>query len=438
VAVHVHVGPTLPARQVRRLRSDAVVHPPVAHGDLLRAGYGRGDVVVVVDGLFHHAASVRHKEILLVLARGARVLGCSSMGALRAAELHPYGMVGHGAVFAMYRDGVVVADDEVAVAHGEPPDYRRTGEPLVVIRHAVASGVRAGVLRTEEADAIVATAAALHYPRRSWRAVTRGRPDLAGPLRSLADFLAGAPAAADVKAADAVDTLERLDELAGPPEPGRLRWVQEAGWHSRFLSAWRAEEAGTTVSGTWVGDAAVLRYQQIHHPGLPDLWRRFVLSRPGVRPDALRDAVHGSGGREWLTARERAELPTAELAELATVRSYRPPRPTWDLVRAHPDLVANPAARRAVAESYAVNAEVGTLTGAYGPDDLRLTTLSDHLAECWRVRREDREALTAAARDRGFPSVADAVEAARPFFLRHHVRTRARALPAPAGRPAGD
>jgi hypothetical protein len=40
------------------------------------------------------------------------------MGALRAAELHTFGMVGVGRVFEGYRDGVYEDDDEVAVVHG--------------------------------------------------------------------------------------------------------------------------------------------------------------------------------------------------------------------------------------------------------------------------------------------------------------------------------
>lgn len=432
--VHVYVGPTLPEEQVRRLRPDAVLHPPVAHGDLLRAGFGPGDVVVVVDGLFHHAASVRHKEILAVLADGAHVVGCSSMGALRAAELHVYGMVGHGVVFRMFRDGILVADDEVAVAHGEGPDYRRTGEPLVSVRCAVAAGHRAGILGSEEADAVVAIASALHYTHRSWRAVRHvaasERPELVGPLSALANFLARTVGAADVKATDAIDTLRRLNELAGPADPYQLRWVGEPGWRSRFLYAWSAMQAGTTIDGVHVGDAAVLRQQQIYHPAFRGRWYRFVLSRPGVRPDAVGDTVPDRGAREWLTAQERSGLPAEELRRLAVVRSYRPPRPLWDMVRAFPDLVEDPAARRAVAESYAVNAAVESQPGARGPDHLRLSALRDHLAELWQLTPGDGDAITAAARDRGFASAADAVEAVRPFLLRHHVRVMERLLPA--------
>src|SRR5882724_867704 len=108
--VHVYTGPTLSRAEVLNIVPSAIIQPPVEHGDLLRVRTQPGDVVVLIDGLFHQVASVRHKEILQVLADGVRVVGCSSMGALRAAELYPYGMIGNGSVFEMYRRGVVDAD----------------------------------------------------------------------------------------------------------------------------------------------------------------------------------------------------------------------------------------------------------------------------------------------------------------------------------------
>jgi hypothetical protein len=161
--VHVFVGPTLGAAEVLSVAPAAAVHPPVAHGDLLRLDLDAGDIAVIVDGYFHHVPSIRHKEILWLLARGVRVVGCASMGALRAAELYPYGMVGNGVVFRMYRDGVIDGDDEVAVPDGPAPDYREFGVPLVGIRHATAAAVRAGALTGAQAQAIVEAGRALHY-----------------------------------------------------------------------------------------------------------------------------------------------------------------------------------------------------------------------------------------------------------------------------------
>ena len=61
------------------------------------------------------------------------------MGALRAAELAPFGMIGIGTIFEAYRDGIYTDDDEVALLHrpaalgysamseadGEHPRHRR-------------------------------------------------------------------------------------------------------------------------------------------------------------------------------------------------------------------------------------------------------------------------------------------------------------------------
>jgi hypothetical protein len=90
---------------------------PVAMGSVFRAleaGYRR---VGIIDGFFGNAPSVWHKEILYAISEGVEVVGAASMGALRAAELYPYGMVGIGRIFRLFRMGLWTDDDEVAVLH---------------------------------------------------------------------------------------------------------------------------------------------------------------------------------------------------------------------------------------------------------------------------------------------------------------------------------
>lgn len=58
---------------------------PIQQGDLLKLRDPRPSVVVIVDGAFFQVPAVSHKEILLTLEEGVRVLGSSSLGALRAA-----------------------------------------------------------------------------------------------------------------------------------------------------------------------------------------------------------------------------------------------------------------------------------------------------------------------------------------------------------------
>ncbi|HVK84540.1 MAG TPA: TfuA-like protein [Kofleriaceae bacterium] len=113
----VYVGPTLPAAEVAARLPGARVLPPVAVGDVLRA-VKRGGVrrIAIIDGYFERMAAVWHKELLVALARGIEVWGAASMGALRAAELAPFGMRGIGGIYRAFASGELIADDEVAVA----------------------------------------------------------------------------------------------------------------------------------------------------------------------------------------------------------------------------------------------------------------------------------------------------------------------------------
>ncbi|GAA3567056.1 hypothetical protein GCM10022222_58720 [Amycolatopsis ultiminotia] len=434
--VHVFLGPTLASSVAVQALPEAVLHPPVAHGDLLRLGCAAGDVVVLVDGYYHHSASVRHKEILALLQAGVRVVGCASMGAIRAAELHRYGMTGRGAVFEMYRDGVLDADDEVAVMHGEAPEYRKLTVSLVAVRYAAEAARRAGVLSDAAARAVVDLARSHHYTERTWEALHSGAGDDVARLRA---FLADDERTADVKAADALDVLTEIarGELPGTGAPGE--WADNDDWRNRFITEWQTEFSVEPVEGTEVSLGATIRYQQIHLGDFPSRWRRYVLGHlagPGPEDDlpgrALRVAAqHGLTPESltaeqtghWLTPAEAAGLPRAEALLRILARSYQPQCPLSDLARAEPGVGTDPAARRAVAEAEVVNTEVASWASGQDVGQLKPAVLREHLASVWRTGPGDEPALLAAARDRGFASLADAVEAARPFFLRSRFLT---------------
>src|SRR5580700_7605068 len=97
--IAVFLGPTLP-RANAMLALDAVYRPPARRGDIYRALRDGFHTIVLIDGEFHGQPSVWQREIVDALIEGAVVHGASSMGALRAAELHSLGMVGHGQIFA--------------------------------------------------------------------------------------------------------------------------------------------------------------------------------------------------------------------------------------------------------------------------------------------------------------------------------------------------
>ncbi len=162
-----------------------VVRPPVRHGDLLALpDIGRGDWdVYIVDGEFGQSLAVTVTEIRTVLRAGNRVFGCSSMGALRAAECGPIGMTGHGWVFGAYESGLVDGDDEVALLY-DPDTYEPLTVPSVNVRWLVSELVAHGELTEAEADHAVEVTRGVFFGRRTPDALRRAllateRPGLA-------------------------------------------------------------------------------------------------------------------------------------------------------------------------------------------------------------------------------------------------------------------
>jgi hypothetical protein len=163
----VFLGPSLPVDAARRTLAARYLGPACC-GDVLRARRLRPRVIAIVDGLFAQTAAVWHKEIMLALDDGIAVFGASSMGALRAAELAPFGMIGIGRIFEAYRDGVYTDDDEVALLHGSAESaYREMSDAMVNIRATVAHAVRAGIVCPESAERIVRCARNTFYQERS-------------------------------------------------------------------------------------------------------------------------------------------------------------------------------------------------------------------------------------------------------------------------------
>src|SRR5579859_4749374 len=108
----IFLGPTLEVNEARKVLGGEYL-PPAAQGDLYRVARERPFSIGLVDGYFEHVPAVWHKEILWALSQGIHVFGAASMGALRAAELHPFGMQGVGRIFEAFRDGMLEDDDEV-------------------------------------------------------------------------------------------------------------------------------------------------------------------------------------------------------------------------------------------------------------------------------------------------------------------------------------
>ena len=255
------LGPTLAAEEAQAALAAAgagdgvVILPPAAQGDVYRAVRDhRPAVIGLVDGYFHQAPSVWHKEILWAMASGVAVFGAASMGALRAAELHAFGMIGIGAIFDAYRTGRFAPfddpfenDDEVAVLHGPPEtSYLRLSEALVDIRRGLADAQAAGLLDAGARNALLAAIAALPFGERCVDAMLEAvgpavSPGVRQALRVWWDDHAVSQKRADalaLLAAVAAPADAARTGAAGVAPPVRFRFQRSGVWEA-FV---RAEE----------------------------------------------------------------------------------------------------------------------------------------------------------------------------------------------------
>jgi len=184
----VFLGPTLRLPEAQRIL-DAVYLQPVSQGDIILAAHAfRPKAMVLIDGLFEDRPAVRHKEILWALSQGIMMIGAASMGALRAAELHPFGMIGVGLIYRWYRRWPLTAEDAVAVQCG-PAELGFTAltEALVDLQRSFKALFRYGLISEGEMDAGIAAARRLNFRERSIRRVVAAAqwpPEKSALLRS--------------------------------------------------------------------------------------------------------------------------------------------------------------------------------------------------------------------------------------------------------------
>lgn len=216
----VFLGPSLSLEEARKITT-AEILPPVKSGNFTRVLQYKPKVIGIVDGYFDSIPAVWHKEILLALTQGIHVVGGASMGALRAAELHTFGMEGVGEIFEWYRDGVIDADDEVAVVHTTAEnDYRSFSDPMVNIRKTLSQAATDGIINRLTLDTLIEIAHQTFYKKRTYRqlladGLTAGiAPE---SIHALEVYLHEHKI--DLKKLDAIKVLERVEELMHTDQP---------------------------------------------------------------------------------------------------------------------------------------------------------------------------------------------------------------------------
>ncbi len=208
----VFLGPSLSADRARKIL-EADYLPPAKRGDIYRAAKEGADIICLIDGVFFQECSVAHKEILDALQMGVKVLGASSMGALRASEMDVYGMEGVGEIYRAYKQGDLISDDEVALIF-DPIEFEPLSEPLVNIRHNLEIALQRGIIEQAEREMLLHAAKSFYFPKRSYEAMIKACQERISPdvLRCFQEFINDERR--DLKGEDAVAALERVRSIA--------------------------------------------------------------------------------------------------------------------------------------------------------------------------------------------------------------------------------
>jgi hypothetical protein len=217
----IFLGPSVPLSAAKDI-CDAIYLPPAAQGSVISAVQRyEPRALLIIDGTFQSAPAVRHKEILWAMARGVRVFGAASMGALRAAELHGHGMIGIGLIYRWYRRHAFAPDDAVAVLH-MPEELGSAAMTLALVDlvQTVKRAERLGVIDNVQRRHLETAARRLNYRERTLANVMR-------EAGTAADYAMLERHIVEQKRDDAVRALRFLDKVNAmpPPAPRPFTWT---------------------------------------------------------------------------------------------------------------------------------------------------------------------------------------------------------------------
>lgn len=175
-------GPSLPSapnKTWKQLLEKVQIWPPAQQGDVLAAIDENPNTLVILDGYYfdgydYTVPSVTHKELLYALNAGIRIIGAASMGALYAAELNQYGLLGVGQVFEWFRDGILKGNDEVVVLHlPQEFGYKLITVALVEVRYALNQLARDRYLSLADSESLIQAIKQLPFTERNLELILR-------------------------------------------------------------------------------------------------------------------------------------------------------------------------------------------------------------------------------------------------------------------------
>lgn len=216
------------------------IRPPAACGDILRAVRDGAKAIGLIDGYFGDLPSVWHKEILFALHNGVAVAGGASMGALRAAECAPFGMVGLGSIYEDYANYRLMDDEAVALVHGPSElGWLPLSVPWVDFEATIAAAHASGSISAGERKKLLLAGRFLHFSNRTYVAVVKDCAFGGRGERVLASLRENK---VERKRADAHAVLTWLAQCTTNSRPSG--WTFMATSHWDILHAEICDEAG--------------------------------------------------------------------------------------------------------------------------------------------------------------------------------------------------
>jgi len=165
----VYLGPTLSREKAIKIL-DADYRDPAKKGDFLMLSRDSDEKKYVgfVDGVFLHEYPPSPIEVYhLATRKNIELIGASSLGALRAVELEKFGMKGIGKIFELYKNGIINADDEVAVTFVRENNILQS-EAMIDIRFNLFLAYKKGVITNQTKKRFAKIAKNIYFPFRNY------------------------------------------------------------------------------------------------------------------------------------------------------------------------------------------------------------------------------------------------------------------------------
>jgi hypothetical protein len=165
----VYLGPTLRREEAVKIL-DADYRDPAKKGDFLMLSQDTDEKKYVgfIDGVFLHDYPPPPIEVYhLATRKNIELLGASSLGALRAVELEKFGMKGIGKIFQLYKNGIIDADDEVAVTFVRGSNVLQS-EAMIDIRFNLFLAYKKGIITNDTKKRFVKIAKGIYFPFRNY------------------------------------------------------------------------------------------------------------------------------------------------------------------------------------------------------------------------------------------------------------------------------